>query len=79
MENFEQPTQLSVEELMSEKTRIMNLIEMKREGRKAMEASGMTVEPESEDMDMKDLLAELEEVDVQLGNNPDEPRFPEMM
>jgi hypothetical protein len=60
---------------MAEKSAVLNLIAQKREGRRAMEESGMTVEPEGEDMDMRDLLAQLEELDVQLGNDPSQPRL----
>lgn len=75
MENFEQPTPPSVEELIAEKEAVLNLIAQKREGRKAMEENGMTLEPENEDMDMQDLLAQLETLDIQLGNDPSQPRL----
>lgn len=66
MENNEQPTNslegLTEEELTVKEEELLAAIARKREGRKAMEESGMEVEPEEEDMDMQDLLTQLTEI-----------------
>ena len=74
MESFELMPR-SDEEILREKEAVLQAIEQKRVGRKAMEESGMVVEPEEEDMDMQDLKAQLADLDVELGNDPAQPRF----
>ncbi len=72
-------TPKTADQLLAERDNIVSAIEEKRKGRQAMLDANMEVEPEEDDMDMQDLLANLAEINVALaelsGNQDDQPRL----
>ena len=61
--------------LLQERSELANLVAAKRVGRQAMIDRGMEIGSEEDDPDMKDLLARMTEIDVALGQDPDQPRL----
>ena len=73
MENEKQP--VDYEAIAQRKQEILTEMTRKTTARAAMIESGMEMEPESKDMDLQDLQAELDGINAQLAENPEQREF----